>query len=50
MLPLLTTRSEPIFHSATQFLVAWFAENYPGINKEQLTDGWMPWCDWWSAI
>jgi len=39
MLPLLTTRSEPIFHSATQFLVAWFAENYPGINKEQLTDG-----------
>ena len=39
MLPLLTTRSEPIFYSATQFLIAWFAEHYPGINKAQLVDG-----------
>lgn len=38
MLPLLTTRSEPLFQSATEFLVAWFREHYPDIHRGSIAD------------
>lgn len=39
MLPLLTTRSQPMFQSATEFLVAWFKEHYPEGDLDGIVDG-----------
>lgn len=38
MLPLFTTRSEPIFLSATQSLVEWYLRHYPNVDKARVTD------------
>lgn len=38
MLPLFTTRSEPMFLAATQSLVAWFTERYPTVDRARVTD------------
>lgn len=39
LLPLLTTRSRPVLQAATQVLVDWFVEHFPGPARAEVQDG-----------
>lgn len=38
ILPLLTTRPQPLLFAATQTLVEWFTEHFPGIARQPMVD------------